>query len=224
MARGKTLWEMLLEWLAGPQEFKYYNPLRARVGSPVTLDTVELRDLNFFLREVRAYRRQIEGREFPFADYVLVARQLDGDEVVCRVRLVPAAGGAGRGEDHDVLLLRLYDDRSYDEGLHNVVRDTTGKFEVLEDGHVTEEYWRVNDVLEPYKAEVAVLRDVNEDKTVQADEVERLRLEYWDYWRETPDEAGTPSVQYLFVEMDADNGWFQLWRGQAIDPRRVTVF
>jgi hypothetical protein len=78
-------------------------------------------------------------------------------------------------------------------------------------------------VTDSYKAEVSVLRDVNSDGRVDRDEVEKVRLEYWDYWRETKDEAGLPLRQYLFVEMDRDTGWFQLWRGQEIDPQRVLV-
>ena len=41
MAKGRTLWEMLLDKIRGPVEFQYYNPLQARIGSAVTLDELE---------------------------------------------------------------------------------------------------------------------------------------------------------------------------------------
>ena len=60
-----------------------------------------------------------------------------------------------------MLLLRLYDQLAYDKDFHDVVTDTTGKFEVQQDGVVTEEYWRINDVTTSYKAPVALVKDVN---------------------------------------------------------------
>jgi hypothetical protein len=224
MARGKTLWEMLMEKLSSPVEFKFYNPLRARIGHAVTIDEVELRDFNFFLREIREYKRHIEGKEFLFADYVLLARPLNHDDVWVRLRLNPVdeSERAG-GLSHHVLMLKLYDEMAYDEGLHQVLNDTTKRFQVIEEGQVQEEYWRINDVSSPYKAVVAVIRDVNQDNKVEMSEVERVRLEYWDYWRETTDETGVKLTEYLFVEMDTSNGWFQMWKGTEIDPQRVMV-
>ena len=53
-----------------------YNPLRARIGSSLGVDELDLKDYNFFVKEIREYRRQIGGRQFPFVDYVLLARPL----------------------------------------------------------------------------------------------------------------------------------------------------
>lgn len=225
MAKGKTLWEMLTGWLSGkPAESRFYNPLGTRVGHAVMIDTVELRDLHFFIRELRAYRRTIGGKEFPFADYVLLARPLGGEDVVQRLRLVPAEDPERTGRPpHDALLLSLHDEMGYTKELHDVVRDTTGLFQVHQDGALQEEYRRVNDVATPYKAEVSVLADVNKDGKVQMSEVQTVQVEYWDYWREIKDAAGQPVPQYLFVEMDTTTGWFQLWRGEPIDPRKVVV-
>jgi hypothetical protein len=226
MAKGKTLWEMLVEKLSRPPlEFQVYNPLQARVGSSVMIDDVEWRDLNFFLREIREYKRRISGKEFVFVDYVLRARPLRGNEVCIRLRLNPVDDPDRHGGlTHHVLLLQLDDDLPYSADLHRVVNDTTGKFQILQDGQVREEFERIGGVSSPYKAQVAVLRDVNRDEKVSQDEVERLRLEYWDYSREVKDAAGQAQQQFLFVEMNTQNGWFQIWRGQEIDPQRVMVF
>jgi hypothetical protein len=225
MAKGRTLWEMLLDKLKGPLEFQYYNPLRARIGSAVTLDEMAWRDLNFFVLSITEYKRTIGPQEFRFVDYTLVARPLGGDKVVVRLRLMPVDDPEqAAGVTHHVLLLQLEDDLPYDKGLHQVVNDDTMRFQVREDDKVQAEYTRLNDVRSPYKAELAIVRDVNLDKHVTRDEIEKRHVEYWDYWREVPDEAGQPRREFLFVEMDGENGWFQIWKGSEIDPRRVMVY
>src|SRR5690349_12732606 len=134
MTRGRTLWEMLLDKLQRPAEFRYYNPLHARVGTAVTLDEVEWRDLNFFVVSIHEYKRTIGGQQFLFVDYVLVARPLGRDKVLVRLRLLPVDDpDQAAGLTHHVLLLQLDDDLPYDEGLHKVVNDGTKKFQVLQD-------------------------------------------------------------------------------------------
>lgn len=225
MAKGRTLWEMLVErfrWT--PTELTVYNPLKAKVGSAATIDTIEWRDYNFFITEIREMKRTIGGREFLCVDYTLLARPIGGDDVLIRLRLNPVDDPArAAGLSHDVLLFRLYDQLAYDKAFHDVVTDTTGKFEVRQDGEVVEEFWRVNDVKTSYVADIAIVKDLNLDKKVTRDEIDRRRLEYWDYWRELKDEGGQPVRQFLFVEMDSKDGWFQIWRGEPIDPNRVMV-
>lgn len=224
MPRGKTLWEMLLEKFQGPVEYQFYNPLKARIGNAATIDDVTLRELQFFLREIREYRRTIGRQQFFFVDYVLLARPLGGEDAWVRLRLNPVDDPErAAGVSHQVLLLQLYEEMPYSQELHDVLNDTTKRFQVLEDGEVKEEFWRINDVSTPYKARVAVVRDVNRDQRVEKEEVERLEVEYWDYWRETPDVGGSPYTEFLFVEMDRSNGWFQMWRGREIDPHKVLL-
>ncbi len=224
MAKGRTLWEMLTGAVQGPTELRYYNPLRARVGASVTIDQLDWKDYTFFVREVREYRRLIGGREFLFVDYVLVSRPLNADEVLMRLRLNPVEDpDAVGGLTHHALLLRLSDEMAYDEGLYKVVTDTTRKFQVIEEGKVTAEYLRLNDVTDSYKAQVAVLKDTDHNNRVDPDEVERLEIEYWDYAREVSDQAGQPEREYLFVEMDTNSGWFQIWQGTEADPQKVLV-
>ncbi len=224
MAKGRTLWEMLLDSLKGPVEFEYYNPLRVRIGTAVTIDQIEWRELNFFVLSIHEYKRTLEGQDFRFVDYALLARPLGGDKVLVRLRLNPVDDPEqAAGLTHHVLLLKLDDDMPYNEDLHKVVNDDTRKFQVLEDGQVQAEYWRINDVATSYKAEVTIVKDVNQDKHVDRNEVEKRQFEYWDYWREIKDEAGQPQREFLFVEMDAGNGWFQIWKGSEIDAKRVMV-
>jgi hypothetical protein len=224
MAKGRTLWEMLLDKIKGPVEFQYYNPLHARIGSAVTLDDIEWRDFNFFVLSIHEYKRTIGPQEFRFVDYALLARPLGCAKILVRLRLMPVEDPDQAGVGHDILLLRLDDDRPYDEGLHKVVNDGTKKFQVLEDDTVQAEYERINDLNTPYRADVTIVRDVNLDKHVTRDEIEKRRVEYWDYGREIKDEAGQPRREFLFVEMDGENGWFQIWKGMEIDPKRVMIY
>lgn len=225
MARGKTLWEMLKEkFQPAPVELQFYNPLKARIGNAVTINEIELRDYNFFIKEIHEYRRTIGRQQHYFADYVLLARPLGGEDVLLRLRLVPVADPQrAAGLTHQALLLRLYDEMAYNEELHKVVNDTTKKFEVLENGQVVAEYWRINDVATSYKAKVAVITDINRDNKVEINEVQRRGLEYWDYWRETTEAGGVKFTEFLFIEMDSANGWFQMWRGREVDPQLVIV-
>lgn len=224
MSRGRTLWEMLVDRLRGPIELQFYNPLRAKIGSPVLFNDVELKEHNFFVKEIRAYRRTIGAGDYYTVDYVLLARELNKADLVYRLRLNPVQDpNAAGGLSHHALLLRLYDEFAYTEDFHKVVNDRTRKFQVMENGQVTEEYHRIHDVTDSYHAEVWLIRDVDGDGRVDPNEVEKSGLEYWDYWREATDEAGQPRHEYLFVEMDGKNGWFQIWRGPEIDAQQVLM-
>jgi hypothetical protein len=216
---------MLVARVQGPVEFQYYNPLHARIGTSILIDEVEWKQHTFFVQEIREYRRTIGGQDFRFADYVLLAQVPGAEDVRVRLRLNPVDDPATAGGlTHHALLLRLYDEMAYDEGMYQVVNDMTRRFQVSEGGQVTEEYERLHDVTGAYKAVVSVIKDANQDSRVDPDEVAKVRLEYWDYVREVPNEAGQAVRQYLFVEMDAETGWFQLWRGEELNPERVQVF
>lgn len=224
MTQGRTLWEMLMSHFQGPVEFQYYNPLQAKIGSAILLNEIELKDLQFTVKEIYEYKRTINDKQFVFSDYVLLARPLNKDDLVLRLRVNPVADPTKvAGQTYQVLLLWPFDSLAYEEGLHKAVTDTTRKFQVIENGEVKEEYYRINDVTQAYRARVAIIRDADQNRRVDSSEVETMILEYWDYWRETNDEAGLPFTQYLFVEMSTANGWFQIWRGREIDPQRAFV-
>ena len=221
MAKGRTLWEMWTGKNEPLVEEPYFNPMKAKIGSAVAINDIDLKQDDFFVAEIREYKRTIEGKPFFFADYVVRAQPLQGDAVVLRLRVNPT-DQADTGPTHHVLVLRLYDEMAYNEGFHGVVTDTTKKIEVA-DKNVTETYLRINDVQDSYKATVSAIRAVNQDGKGEKEEIQTVQVEYWDYSRETPDEAGNPMVQYLFVEMDTSSGWFQLWRGEEINPQRVVI-
>ena len=224
MTRGRTLWEILLDKFSGPSELRYYNPLKARVGVSMTIDTVELRDLNFFLQEIREYKRRIGPQEYTFVDYSLLARPLHGDDVALRLRLNPIADTQrSGGREYHVLMLRLDDEFEYSADFEKLLNDKSGLFQIRQDGVVKEEFERLHGLRSPYQATVSYLRDINQNHHIERDEIDTLELKYWDFSRGIKDEAGQPLDEYLFVEMDGETGWIQIWRGGELDPQKILV-
>src|SRR5262249_35203615 len=127
------------------------------------------------------------------------------------------------GKDYNVLMLSLEDEMEYSKEFEALLKDKSGLFQIREDGEVKEEFSRMYGLKSPYKATVSYLRDINQNHKVERDEIDTLELKYWDYSRETTDEAGQPMDEYLFIEMDGETGWIQMWRGTEIDPNKVLV-
>ena len=59
MAKGKTLWEMLVASVQGPAESHVYNPLKAKVGSSFLVNEIDWKDYNFFVKEIRDNARSV---------------------------------------------------------------------------------------------------------------------------------------------------------------------
>ena len=218
--KGKTLWEMLTERLHGSGNgagIAFANPLDLRVGSPLAVayaNGPEFTDYNFTVQEIREYTRRIQGQDFRFADYVLRgvnAKSPDADDVLMtRVRVVPNQAGA-----NDALLLRIYDEFEFAEDFLAVVKDTTGLFKVTDDKSGAEAtFSRINDVLESYQAAVLVVAETTPDGKGAPGKVSPAKVEYWDYWRDADIGAGKTAKEFVFVEMNSDTGWFQIWRGR----------
>jgi hypothetical protein len=215
--QGRTLWEMLkLRLSQGDSAIPFHNPLDLKIGSlmPLSKGHPELASFDFTVKELREYTRRIGGKEFKFTDYVLAGtntKTFDSDDaLIARLRVVPNQAGA-----NDVLLLRVYDEIAFDEDFLAVVKDTTGLFEIKDDSGNTEQYHRINDVRDSYEAAVLIVTSTTDDGKAAAGKATAVKLEYWDYWRDTPiGDGATTKKQFLFVEMDSDSGWFQIWRGE----------
>jgi len=218
--KGKTLWEMLLERLHGGGNgagIAFANPLDLRVGSAVAVayaNGPEFADYNFAAQEIREYTRRIEGQEFRFTDYVLRGvntKSPDADDTpAARVRVVPNQAGA-----HDSLLLRLYDEFEFAEDFLGVVKDATGLFKMTDDKSGAEEtFSRINDLRESYQAVVLVVTETTPDGKGATGKASPVKMEYWDYWRDVDIGGGKMAKEFVFVEMNSDTGWFQIWRGR----------
>ena len=218
--KGKTLWEMLLERVNGSSNgagIAYANPLDLRVGSAVAVayaNGPEFADYSFTAQEIREYTRRIEAQAFRFTDYVLRGvntKSPDADDApAARLRVVPNQAGA-----HDALLLRLYDEFAFAEDFLGVVKDTTGLFKMTDDKSGAEEtFSRINDLRESYQAAVLVVSETTPDGKGATGKVSPVKVEYWDYWRDADIGSGKTAKEFVFVEMNSDTGWFQIWRGR----------
>jgi hypothetical protein len=220
--KGKTLWEMLAERVRGGGAGNgagtpFSNPLDLRVGSAVPVayaNGPEFTGYSFTVREIREYTRRIQGQDFRFTDYVLNGvntKSLDADDArTARVRVVPNQAGA-----NDSLLLQLDDEFEFAEDFLGVVKDTTGLFKITDDQSGQETtFSRINDLRESYAAAVLVVAETTPDGKAATGKVSPAKLEYWDYWRDADLGGGKTAKEFVFVEMNSDTGWFQIWRGR----------
>ena len=216
--KGKTIWEMLQERLhvgGNGAGIAFDNPLDLRIGSALSVPSVngpELALYDFSVQEIREYTRRIGGQVFTFTDYVLRGvntKSFDSSEAMtARLRTVPNQLGA-----RDSLLLRLYDEFAFAEDFLSVLKDDTGIFEATDDkSGLSATFTRVNDLRESYEAAVLLVSQTTPEG--KAAKTVPLKLEYWDYWREVDLGEGKSAKEFLFVEMNSDTGWFQLWRGR----------
>ena len=218
--KGKTLWEMLCERLrahGNGSGVDFYNPLELRVGSAVNVPFAngpQFATFDFSVQEIREYNRHIGGKDFRFTDYVLQGvstKSLQAEDILTvRVRAVPNAAGA-----HDSLLLRLEDEFAFAEEFLAVVKDATGIFEIGDDATETKDtFHRINNLRDSYEAAVLAISGTTETGKGAPGKAAPLKIEYWDYWRDVDLADGKTAKEFLFVEMNQDTGWFQLWRGR----------
>lgn len=226
MEQGKTIWEMVRDrWFgskpAASASASAYDPLGLVIGEPFRVIESQYAGYDFVVTGLHEYSRQIGGRRFVFTDYALTAmKEFDpATALKFRLRVMPDEGGTRTS-----LLLRLFDDLAYNDGLEKVVRDTTKIFEVtysegdLDGRGATrhegekEVYSRVNGLSDSYKASVRITTGTGQPGR-QQQATETIELEYWDYTREFS-ERGAVQRQFLFVEMNSRTGWFQIWQGE----------
>jgi hypothetical protein len=214
--KGKTIWDMLQERLHGSTNgagIAFANPLDLRVAIAYA-NGPEFNDYNFTAQEIREYTRRIGAQEFRFTDFILRgvnAKSPDADDTMAaRLRVVPNQAGA-----HDSLLLRLYDEFEFAEDFLGVVKDTTGLFKVTDDKTGAETtFARINDQRESYQAAVLVVSETTPDGKGATGKVSPAKIEYWDYWRDVDIGGSKTAKEFIFVEMNSDTGWFQIWRGR----------
>ena len=219
-AEGKTLWEMLCERLKAPANgagIAFYNPMALQVSSAVPVpyaNGAEFAAYDFTVQEIREYNRRIGGQEFRFTDYVLrgiskKSIQAD-DNLTLRLRTVPNQAGTW-----DSLLLRLEDEFGFAEDFLAVVKDDTGIFEVNDDQTGTKEtFTRINQLRGSYETAVMVVSATTPDGKAATGKSSAAKIEYWDYSRPVDLGGGKSALEFLFVEMNSDTGWFQIWRGR----------
>jgi len=218
--KGKTLWEMLMERMnktSNGAGIAFANPEDLRVGSAVNVpysNGADLAGYDFSVQEIREYNRHIGSQVFPFTDYVLKGvntKSFDAESALtARLRAVPNQAGS-----YDKLFLRLYDEFGFADDFLQVVKDDTGIFEVDDDKTGEKEtFTRINDLKQSYEAAVLVVKETAADGKAASGKTSAQKIEYWDYWRDVDLGGGNTAKEFVFVEMNSDTGWFQIWRGR----------
>lgn len=158
---------------------------------------------------VAEIRQYAGGPLQPMVDYVLESNP--GSPQI-RLRLLPSETGKARP-----LVLTLYDSLSYNEGLHDVVRDESATLRIHEDTDSAnihgDIFWRIYDVAVSHVRSVNILSNIG---------VTDAAVEYWHYSRMTEIE-GVETEEFIFVEMNKADGWFEIWRGVEVAADRIAV-
>ncbi len=207
-----TLWEILKEKMSGekeePQELKVFNPLKAKIGDFVSIDFADLGGKNFTVVEIDVYKREIGGEIFEFADYIL----REGD-IWVHLRVYPISNADPYSHKHcDSLILFPDFEMAYDKNFHEVILPS-GILEVKnENNNILATYNRRDNLKEPFEAEVKVIEDSAKPPKIE-------NWHFWDFERQTEDKK----IEYYFVEMNTENGWFQMYRGFEVSEKDILV-
>ena len=218
-------------------EEKFLNPLDVRIGDVVSLDALDLRDLDFQVTQFRVVTRLIGGREFPFVDYYLRHRSIThkSAEIHYLLRFIPLDDpDLAEGRTHTIFLLHMVEEFEHNDAVLAVLAEDNGytyHTEAVpdENGVTGDVEWkaqefptRVNDISLPYDCQVAIIKDEDHDGEVEEDEVESHKLTLWDFWRVISAESGGDMTEYLFVEIDQEDGWTELFVGTEVDQAIIT--
>lgn len=234
-----------------PLELKYFNPLKIKVGDFVNInDYPELKGLDFEVKKIVVYELNIDvgrsSKTFYHTDYCLKGFTADGKAIRLQLRLEKDENSSNKVEC-SFKLFRLYHEEPYNKELVEYLNkpaffeseesdepdDYCFCINQDEDGNDLEEslmYWRIDGfdsngrlaIDEPYKAKVTVLIDENEDGQIQEEELDQYYVQYWDYHREYMNE-GSPTLEYLYAEMDDSTGYISMFKGEHIQASQVFV-
>ena len=176
----------------------------------VKIDTPATGNRCLIVAEIRQYS---SGSLCPMVDYRLVRNPLGTPPI--RLRVLPGHGGE-RKVTHRPLVLTLYDSFPFNEALLAVVQDDSKKFTIEEQAEpgkqVHDEFWRLNDVNGSHVVEVTVSSGIGKPK--------EATFEYWDYSR-LIDIEGIETEEFIFVEMNKADGWFEIWRGVEVAAGKI---
>jgi hypothetical protein len=221
LPEGRTLWEMFLDWMRGrhqngthPDDYpsNYPNPLEWEPGVPAPLSAIhgpEFADSLAIVETVRHVVRKLGGQKFNFIDYHLRITPRQGDVSYARVRCLPKS--EAMDSDWDKLLLRSHDEFAYDKDFESLLEDPTGIFNIEDDpSGVPAQFVRLNQLQMAWSASACEHHQATEDAAAKREPFKDFR--YWDYSR--PAAGGE---EFLFIEIDGQSGWTELWRGSAFE-------
>jgi hypothetical protein len=215
---SKTLWQILTEkkQIKVPVESTILNPFDLKIGNLLEIELENLDDVNFTVKGIRELTRIINGEYYKLTDYELYAKPYGQDPIEHKLRVIPK-----QNDEYDIVLFSKINSFVYDQNFHEGLNNNP----TLEDGVV---YERVNGLTGEIKAASKFLYDKNNDGIIDYNDFENSNIVYWDFIKEVVLEGNldiNPSYELYFylVEMNSDNGFFELFNGRLIDSQRIKV-
>ncbi len=224
-----------------PLELQYHNPLEAKIGCTICFDHEEdMAGINFVIEKISVYETKLGRETFYHTDYHLKGTSLDTDGFIrLRLRLTPDENVMDKLGQR-IQLLYLYKEMGWDEDEYDRLCNN-GDFDPDYDDEGTKsykdryddegkeledprQYWRVENVPDPYLSDCTLLTDLDGDGTIEDDELEHFAVTSWDFSRLTDDENGQEITEYLTVEMEDDSRYFTFLRGTELKAFQITVF
>jgi hypothetical protein len=233
--KGRTVWQRLRGENvkdSRPLELQYFNPMKLVVGRHVTLDHESaVRGIDFTVTGIFVYETNIGDRKFYHTDYDLVGQSLsETAPIKMRMRLEQ---DENQPDGYKIQMFRLFEELGSDKTFYEMLNaeDENGEhvFLINNDGDTDLEtpwkYWRIDDITEPYQAEVVEMKDADRSGSIEDSELKRRSVEFWDFSRETTDaETNEPFVELFWVEMDKDSGYFKMYLGKDVRAFQVSTF
>ena len=235
--KKRSFWE-ILTFQPAVEEVKFYNPLNIGVGSIVNVNYPEYSGMDFRVSKVSEYTRNLDSRIYFHTCYDLVSKALgSGKWTSIRLLVNPIKGATAEDAyPYSILLLKLDHEQHWDEAMTPVLEKACDekKWVVDDDGkddngvQVSEtyhdEYFRLNDLVDPYVATVAELEA--EGGKLDPSNMRTRFTTYYDFARQVSDAPGVENTEFYIVEKDGrveDEGYLTMWKGDEIDPAHVTV-
>lgn len=176
------------------------------LGDVLEIDTPATKSSRLIVAEIRQYAGGAVGT---MVDYVLNG---DPESPQIRLRFLRNENAKFRP-----LVMTLYDSLAYDEGLLAVLRDESARLTIQDDTATSniaaDIFWRIYDVRDSHVSSVNIRSKVG---------VTDGDIEYWDYSRLT-DIEGVETEEFIFVEMNKADGWFQIWRGVEVAAGKIAA-
>jgi hypothetical protein len=176
------------------------------LGEILEIDAPATRTRRLIVAEIRQYA---VGSVGPMVDYVFYG---DPRSPQIRLRFLRCENTLLRQ-----LVLTRYDGLPYNEGLLNVLRDESARLTIQGDTDssniAADIFWRIYDVRDSHISSVNIRSNIGVTDAV---------IEYWDYSRLT-DIEGVETEEFIFVEMNKADGWFEIWRGIEVATDRIAV-
>jgi hypothetical protein len=180
---------------------------------------MDLSQIIFSVQQIREVKRTIDNQVFHFVDYDIFGRSVDSDTPIKkRLRLIPLEN-PDENQTHSILLLSLLDEFGYNKSFEESLSFDNNGGEFQEGDAI---YWRPDGIKEPWSATIACIKDTNNDGKVESNEIKTSKLKYWDFGRDTQNEAGNSITEWYVVEMDDNSGYFEIWIGSEINPTRIS--